>query len=1031
MCGRSVRPVNGVRKEHSSGGPQAGALAPEKRATLFKSPLWTMFLPVGCCLLTALSGVCAAEGFALQFNGTSNRVDVATALVSEDITMSVWVKPDTPWINDTRIPLSNSYWGAATNRVGFHLMVQSSGMPASRYQTQADGVGVWSVTGTTNLVGEWHQMAYVKEGTKISIVVDGQEENSRSDMPASIAGLAVYDRIRIGCNTSNARYFPGIIDEVRIWNHARTVAEIQDTMTHELRGTEEGLVGYWKLNEGQGTTVLDSAPVPHNGTIVGAAWTTETAPLTAGPAPAFAQGAAPAGGAVDVPQDIELSWKPGGYADRHDVYLGTAFADVNTASRTNPQAVLVSRAQTATAYQTTGLEYGQTYYWRVDEVNQAPDNTIFKGDLWSFTAEPYAYPVRPVAATASSAQATMGPEKTIDGSGLTGDLHGTEPGTMWLSGGAPPNWIQYEFDRAYKLYELQVWNSNQLIESFLGFGARKVTMETSLDGATWTPVADVAEFNQAPGAADYATNTTVRLGGAEAKYVKLTIDSTWGGTGMVTGLSEVRFTSIPVRAREPQPATAATNVGVDATLNWRPGREAASHEVFFGTDRTAVTNGTVAVQTVSDHSFDPGALNLGTTYYWRVDEVNAVTYAGPVWSFTTQPYQVVDDFESYTDQAGEEIFTTWVDGFDNPTKNGGIVGLSQAVNGTFGETTIVYGDKQSMPFAYDNSQAPLSEATRTFDTPQDWTAHGITALVLFFRGDAANAAAPVYIKINGTKVLYNNGALATTTPLWKQWNIDLTALGASVKSVRTFTIGVGNGNASEVGTIYVDDIRLYATPPAAAVPTDPGKNGLAAWWPFDGDFKDAAGTNHGSPKGDAKIVTDAARGQVLALDGTGDYVEFSNSPSLNITGDKISLAAWVNLNSVATVEIILCKVANDTTHASPYFSYSLHALANGQPRFWIARTGGTSNRAGTAGMLTVGTWHHVAGVYDGAQLKLYFDGALVGTTNATGNLNGYDTVLRIGTNGALTEQLDGKLDDVRIYNRPLSDMEIRYLVGDR
>jgi hypothetical protein len=925
------------------------------------------------------------RGQVLELDGNGDYVEIPNSpslnITGDQVSMAAWVNfnatGSTPQIIIAKV-FNNTTHSSPYFSYGMHLLANAQ----PRVWISRTG-GAANRPGNTGSIhaGQWHHLAGVYTGAQLQLFLDGQLVASNT-----VSGnLIGYDTVlRLGINGGLTEPMGGRMDDVAIFNRALTAEEVVAVM--QSIGVEPGVAG-------------DPSPAAE---------------------------------ATDVPVDTVLSWTPGKFAATHDVYFGTAPADVNSASRTNPTGVLASRGQADTAFDPTGvLTYGQTYYWRVDEVNQAPDNTIFKGDLWSFTAEPYAYPVRPVAATASSAQATMGPEKTIDGSGLTGDLHGTEPGTMWLSGGAPPNWIQYEFDRAYKLYELQVWNSNQLIESFLGFGARKVTMETSLDGATWTPVADVAEFNQAPGAADYATNTTVRLGGAEAKYVKLTIDSTWGGTGMVTGLSEVRFTSIPVRGREPQPATAATNVGVDATLNWRPGREAASHEVFFGTDRTAVTNGTVAVQTVSDHSFDPGALNLGTTYYWRVDEVNAVTYAGPVWSFTTQPYQVVDDFESYTDQAGEEIFTTWVDGFDNPTKNGGIVGLSQAVNGTFGETTIVYGDKQSMPFAYDNSQAPLSEATRTFDTPQDWTAHGITALVLFFRGDAANAAAPVYIKINGTKVLYNNGALATTTPLWKQWNIDLTALGASVKSVRTFTIGVGNGNASEVGTIYVDDIRLYATPPAAAVPTDPGKNGLAAWWPFDGDFKDAAGTNHGSPKGDAKIVTDAARGQVLALDGTGDYVEFSNSPSLNITGDKISLAAWVNLNSVATVEIILCKVANDTTHASPYFSYSLHALANGQPRFWIARTGGTSNRAGTAGMLTVGTWHHVAGVYDGAQLKLYFDGALVGTTNATGNLNGYDTVLRIGTNGALTEQLDGKLDDVRIYNRPLSDMEIRYLVGDR
>ena len=98
-------------------------------------------------------------------------------------------------------------------------------------------------------------------------------------------------------------------------------------------------------------------------------------------------------------------------------------------------------------------------------------------------------------------QAGMGPEKTIDGSGLTGDLHGTEPTTMWLSTGVQPNWIQYEFDKVYRLHQLWVWNSNQLIEGFLGFGAKKVTVETSTDGTTWTPVANVPEFARAPGAA--------------------------------------------------------------------------------------------------------------------------------------------------------------------------------------------------------------------------------------------------------------------------------------------------------------------------------------------------------------------------------------------------------------------------------------------------------------------------------------------------------------------------------------------------
>ena len=59
---------------------------------------------------------------------------------------------------------------------------------------------------------------------------------------------------------------------------------------------------------------------------------------------------------------------------------------------------------------------------------------------------------------------------------------------------------------------------------------------------------------------------------------------------------------------------------------------------------------------MTDHSFTPEPSNFGTKYYWKVDEVNAVTYPGDVWSFTTQEYQVVEDFESYTDKPGDEVF---------------------------------------------------------------------------------------------------------------------------------------------------------------------------------------------------------------------------------------------------------------------------------------------------------------------------------------------------------------------------------------
>ncbi len=297
----------------------------------------------------------------------------------------------------------------------------------------------------------------------------------------------------------------------------------------------------------------------------------------------------------------------------------------------------------------------------------------------------------------------------------------------------------------------------------------------------------------------------------EAKFVRLTINANWGGVLPQCGLSEVRFFYVPVQAFAPQPGTGATGVSVDTGLSWRPGREAESHQVFFGADQAAVAGGTVAAKTVTEHSYVPGSLNLGTTYYWKIDEVSTVTRPGDVWSFTTVDYISLDDFEGYTNDAPKRIFQAWIDGVDQIRASTGSVVGYDPVTGPIVETKLVHGGKQAMPLTYDNPAAgKLSEADRTFDPPQDWTEHGITTLVLYFRGQVANAPAPLYVKINGTKVAFGNNA-ATTMPLWKQWAISLAATGANLKSVKTLTIGVEGTGA---GTVFIDDIRLYAVAPA-------------------------------------------------------------------------------------------------------------------------------------------------------------------------------------------------------------------------
>jgi Concanavalin A-like lectin/glucanases superfamily/F5/8 type C domain len=507
----------------------------------------------------------------------------------------------------------------------------------------------------------------------------------------------------------------------------------------------------------------------------------------------------PADEATDVRRDVTLGWAPGEYAATHDVYSGTNFSDVNDAGRSNPMDVLVSEGQAATTYAAAEvLDFATTYYWRVDEVNAAPDGTIYKGDVWSFTAEPFAYPVANIIATSNGVSGgTEGPEKTVDGSGLnTSDQHSTSSADMWLAlPGDEPLYIQYEFDRVYKLHEMLVWNYNVQFELLLGFGLRDVTVEYSENGTDWTALGDVP-LNQGTATTTYAANTTIDFQGAAAKLVRLTVNSGWSAIGQF-GLSEVRFSFIPAHAREPQPADGAANVDVATTLDWRGGREAATHEVYFGTDPGAVEQ----AGTPSIDSYNPGGLDLGVTYYWQVDETSAEgqVWTGSLWSFTTQAYLVIDDFESYDDE-DNVIYETWIDGWTNET--GSTVGYLES---PFAEQTIVHSGGQSMPLQYDNAGVGTAEAELSL--AQDWTTNNIQSLSLYFYGDAGNSSGQVYVKINGTRVDYDGSAANLASPTWHLWSIDLAASGASLSNVNSLTIGIEGAGAS--GIVYIDDIRLY------------------------------------------------------------------------------------------------------------------------------------------------------------------------------------------------------------------------------
>ncbi|MDI6450881.1 LamG-like jellyroll fold domain-containing protein [Anaerobaca lacustris] len=723
----------------------------------------------------------------------------------------------------------------------------------------------------------------------------------------------------------------------------------------------------------------------------------------------------PANEATDVPRDVALSWTAGQSAATHDVYFGTVFYDVNDAARADPRGVLVSQAQSATTYDPIGrLDFETTYYWRVDEVNAAPDHSIFKGKVWSFTSEPYAYAIANVTATSNGEPVDdAGPENTVNGSGLdAADQHSTMSDDMWLARPSDgPLWIQFEFDRVYQLHQMLIWNYNVQFELMLGFGIKDATIEYSTDGADWTSLGEV-ELARGTARTTYMYNSIIDLAGVAAKYVRLTVNSGYGPMGQF-GLSEVRFMSIPAHARQPQPADGTVGVEPNTVLGWRPGRQAALHEVHIGTDLEALA----PVATVADSSAAPEDLQYATTYFWRIDEVNeaeAVTrWEGDVWSFSTAAYGVVDDMEGYTDDVdgGTTIFQTWIDGWENGT--GSTVGHLDA---PFAERTIVYAGRQSMPLEYDNTAAPsYSEAVRAFEVPQDWTRHGVESLGLYFRGTRGSDG-QLYVKVNGARIAYDGDPADLGRALWQPWNIDLSAVATDLRNVTELTIGVDGAGAK--GRLYIDAIRLYPDAVELIAPTEPDAADLVGYYALDGNANDGSGHGHHGSLIGAPTYGPGVQGQAIQLNGINQYVDFGNPADWPAGRAARSMTGWAKSSVVDPGWRWIATYGSAGTGTAMFIGMSGTDLYGG----------GYADDVMLADFWRVEEWHHIGLTYDGDVARLYADGVEV--TSAAKSWNLTRSRAHIGRQvNDLAEFWVGAIDEVRIYGRALSPDEMAWLAG--
>ena len=206
-------------------------------------------------------------------------------------------------------------------------------------------------------------------------------------------------------------------------------------------------------------------------------------------------------------------------------------------------------------------------------------------------------------------------------------------------------------------------------------------------------------------------------------------------------------------------------------------------------------------------------------------------------------------------------------------------------------------------------------------------------------------------------------------------------------------------------------------------PTD----GLVGWWKFD----DGGGTTAADSSGNgltatlynSPVWTAGKIGDAVNFLGGSDYVSVPDSPSLGGMS-ALTVSAWAYLTNGTAQQVIASKRHS----GSPYYSYIL-SVANNNPSFGVVNS---SSAEATASDNTASVpnnqWFFLVGVYDGSQVYIYLNGSLIGWQSAlTGTVFDSNGNLNFGVGATPGTSLDGKVDDVRIYNRALSATEIQQL----
>ncbi len=636
-------------------------------------------------------GTSAAEGF---------------PALDGQVTWTAWFKTSNVGVLNTLMAQGPA--GAAHIQGNRSINIEASGV----IMVRAHSVGDLTSINSTAVVndGQWHHVAvtiaFETDGTNdtMKVYIDGdlsigyQADNININQHAGPAADFI---VTLGARGTTP--FNGLIDDVRIYDHVLSDVEI--------------------------LSVMAGKPWP------------------------YAFGPEPADGALHEDTWVNLAWKPGELAVSHDIYIGDDFNAVNEGAEGtfigNQTGAFIVIGFPGMPLP-DGLVPGTTYYWRIDEVNEAEPNSPWKGDIWSFSIPPKtAYFPDP----ADGAEGVSVNVKLNWTGGYGSKLHTVYFGENFdevdsATGGSAQGSTAYT-PGTLKMAKTYYWRVDEFD-----------ILETH-KGNVWsfTTEGGVSSPNPAKGAVDVTQIPVL----------------TWApGLGVTY---DIYFGTDPSALEK----KGSGNLGSES---YEPGQLEWDTAYYWRVDEANSAN--------ADSPWTGPTWSFTTANFLIIDDMESYNDLDPA------------------DPNSNRIFNAWIDGYDDPI-NGALVGYDQP---PFAEQTIVHSGNQSMPMYYDNSTAAKSEATLTLTSNRDWTVNGVDTLTIWFRGDSTNAAETLYVTLNGNVRVDNDNPDAALANNWTQWNIPLQAFadqGVNLTNINSITLGLASVTG-DTGTMYFDDIRLY--PPA-------------------------------------------------------------------------------------------------------------------------------------------------------------------------------------------------------------------------